>query len=170
MSSSELSSEIRIVRVDPADAEQVEAVRELLREYLGWLGTAVCSTRLYEEIESLPEPYAPPTGALFLALDGGDPVGCIGVREHEEDSCEMKRLYVTPAARGRALGRALVERAIAAARELGYGDVLLSTVESMMAPAIAVYRELGFEETEAFRDLSGATDGSGLICMRKVLR
>lgn len=166
----EQDGDVRILEISPDDTELVEAVRELLREYHGWLDGVVCATRLTAELDTLPVPYVPPAGALFLALAGGEAVGCIGLRPHHDESCEMKRLYVTPQARGTGLGRRLVERAIDKARELGYADVLLSTIEHKMETAVAVYREIGFEDTESFRDLSGVAAESDLTCMRLRLR
>jgi ribosomal protein S18 acetylase RimI-like enzyme len=59
--------------------------------------------------------------------------------------CEMKRLYVRPAGRGSGAGRALVRAAIAFAGAVGYREILLDSLPGMSA-AIAIYRDLGFEE------------------------
>ena len=58
----------------------------------------------------------------------------------------MKRLYVRPEFRGKKLGRALVDRAIAEARAIGYKRIRLDTVVSKMAEAVAMYRGMGFQE------------------------
>jgi ribosomal protein S18 acetylase RimI-like enzyme len=63
----------------------------------------------------------------------------------------MKRLYLRPQFRGQGLGRALAERIIAEARQIGYRHMRLDTVEPVMKDAVAMYRKLGFKEVAAYR-------------------
>ncbi len=62
----------------------------------------------------------------------------------------MKRMYVQPEHRGRGLGRALGERLISEARDIGYTHMRLDTVPAMKA-AVSLYLSLGFKETEPYR-------------------
>lgn len=158
-------------RIDRArTADDLRAVADLFREYHAWLGEIVCSQRLAEEIESLPGPYAEPDGALLLARDAdGNALGCIGIRPHHEDSCEIKRLYVSPPARGLGVGRALAERAVDAARDVGYGRVLMTSVAERMDSAIRMYHAMGFRETEPFYDHSHVSEGVRIVFLARDL-
>jgi ribosomal protein S18 acetylase RimI-like enzyme len=131
---------------------QLEAVRALFLEYAQALGFSLCFQGFDEELGALPGMYGPPRGRLLLATDGEAPAGCVGLHEWEAGAAELKRLYVRTDFRGRGLGRALTDAALADARSLGYRSVRLDTIPSLMQPAIALYRELGFREIPPYRD------------------
>lgn len=164
--------EWRFSIVDGLDPALVEQARSLFAEYHAWLGTVVCSRSLGAETAALPGAYAPPGGWLLLARDGdGAPVGIVGVRPFDDSGTigEIKRLYVTPAARGTGLGRTLAERAIDAARALGYREARLTTLPDSMGVALAMYRSLGFAETDPFYDHSHVDAGTGMAFMSRDL-
>jgi ribosomal protein S18 acetylase RimI-like enzyme len=70
----------------------------------------------------------------------------VALHKLEDGSCEMKRLYLRPQFRGKGLGLALAHRIIAEGRQIGYRQMRLDTVESVMKDAVAMYRKLGFRE------------------------
>lgn len=103
-----------------------------------------------DELAGLPGQYGAPDGLLLIAhSDAGDAIGCVGVRPRGVGVVEMKRLYVTDAARGTGLGLALIRAAIDWAVERGCGTIRLDTLEGMTR-AIALYERLGFRRTEAY--------------------
>jgi len=104
-----------------------------------------------EEIRDLTVKYGLPDGRLYLARADGKAVGCIALRKLDGERCEMKRLYVRPAYRGRHIARQLVDRIIADARAIGYRRMLLDTLPCL-EDAIRMYRSLGFQDIPRYND------------------
>ena len=123
---------------------RIEQVRALFREYQRWVDEPCCFAGFERELAELPGEYGPPAGRLLLALEDGAPAGCAALRPLKSGACEMKRLYVRPAHRGRGLGRRLAEAMVGAARAAGCRTLVLDTLPKM-APAIALYGALGFQ-------------------------
>ena len=139
---------VRIVRAEtPRDWEEA---RVLIEAYAAGLGVDLCFQNSDEEIEHLATHYGPPRGAVFLAKDGDEAVGCVGLRERDEATGEIKRLYVAPPARGRDIGRLLASRIIEIGRDNGFERLVLDTLPSMQA-AQALYVSLGFHPIDSYR-------------------
>jgi putative acetyltransferase len=131
-------------RIAPAlTPDDLETIRELMREYQAQLGVDLSFQGFDDELAALPGAYAPPSGRLLLARQGGTALGCIALRDAGDGRAEMKRLYVRPQARGLGLGRALAERIVEEARSAGYAAVVLDTLPSM-GEAHRLYEQLGF--------------------------
>src|SRR6202158_4316581 len=140
--------------VDFAQAEsavQIAQARELFLEYAQSLGFSLCFQNFDKELAGLPGDYAPPEGRLLLVEYEGQLAGCVALHMLETGVCEMKRLYLRAQFRGKGLGRALADRIIAEARQIGYQQMRLDTVESEMKDAVAMYRKLGFKEIAPYR-------------------
>jgi len=133
---------MRVIRQAESPAD-LEAVRTLFREYERWVDAPACFAGFERELAELPGEYAPPGGALLLALEDGAPAGCAGLRALPDGAAEMKRLYVRAAFRGRGIGRRLAEAVIAAARAAGRPALRLDSLPKMRA-ALAMYAGLGF--------------------------
>ncbi len=138
------------IELAPADGpEAVLAVRELFREYAATLGLDLCFQNFEHELVTLPGEYAPPHGALLLALVDGEPAGCVAMRPLPEsdhaNACEMKRLFVRRAFRRFGLGRLLAQKLMDLATQAGHSCMLLDTLDDMEA-ARGLYASLGFFE------------------------
>jgi putative acetyltransferase len=129
--------------------EELEEVREIFIEYADFLKVDLCFQDFEKELQTLHEVYFPPKGCIILAKEDKQVVGCIALKPIEEGVCEMKRLYVRPEARGKSLGKQLVEELIYFAKKSGYKTMKLDTISSLK-DAIKLYRSKGFLETNAY--------------------
>lgn len=138
--------------------DDIALARALFAEYARWLDVDLCFQGFDEELATLPGAYAPPRGRLLLAGEPGKAFGCIALRPLDPRGrreaattaspptvAEVKRLYVQPAARNGGWGRKLALSLIAEAREIGYRELKLDTLD-WMTDARTLYAKLGFRE------------------------
>ena len=125
-------------------ADDIETVRALFREYERFLKVDLCFQGFAEELATLPGRYALPQGRLLLAWAGEQAAGCVALRPLENGVCEMKRLFVRPAYRGRGLGLMLAQRIIHEAIAVGYTVMRLDTLDTLER-AMRIYENLGFQ-------------------------
>lgn len=140
------------IKIEEAtSAAQLANIRELFREYAASLEISLCFQNFEAELASLPGKYRRPSGRLLVASENDRAIGCVALRQLEDTSCEMKRLYVRPSFRNNGLGRTLALAIIATAREIGYRYMRLDTLTSLQ-PAIKLYEALGFRQIPAYYD------------------
>lgn len=144
-------------------AADLDAVRALMRRYVGWHYQRHAEHRAmidryfdpagFEiELASLPGRYAAPAGRLLLARVGGESAGCVALRDLGGGACEMKRMFVAPEHQGRRLGLALAERFLTEATVAGYRVVRLDT-GPLQHEAHRLYARLGFQPTDPYYDV-----------------
>ena len=141
--------------IQATSPEEIEGARALMREYITWAFTieegaeeAPTFLGIEEELANLPGIYTPPLGRLFYATHEGQAAGCVCLKPLDKETCEVKRLYVSPAKRGLAIGTLLMTELMKAARECGYKRALLDS-HVTMKNAHAIYQAAGFQQIPA---------------------
>lgn len=138
---------IRVVENDPDD---LETVRTLFREYQDFIEVSLCFQSFDEELASLPGKYGlTRDGCLYLAESDGQPTGCVAFYRVDETTCELKRLFVRPSFHKQGIGKALMNRAIHDAAQVGYQTMILDTLRRL-EDAGQLYQRLGFTEIEPY--------------------
>lgn len=115
-------------------------VKELIKEYSKRLGRDLSFQNIEDELNDPSHKYTAPEGELLVAIDHDEVLGMVAYHRHSNTRCEMKRLYVHPAARGMHLGDALVREILAHAKKAGYKEIVLDTIEPLKA-AISLYKK-----------------------------
>ncbi len=143
--------------------EHLEDFGQLVHEYTDGIKlqgddvlACLTSQRLDDELGDLRRKYGGSAGAMFVAYVDGRPAGSIAITRNDDESCEVKRLYVRPEFRGRHLGKVLLDRAIEEARRLGYRFMRLDTFP-FMEGAIRMYEQYGFERVDRYNDNPAAS-------------
>ena len=128
---------------------QLETVKQLFMAYANELNEDLCFQNFDAELQNPLLKYAPPTGALLVAIYNQQTVGCIALQQIEPNIAEMKRLYVLPQYRKYKIGEALVVALIKVAKSMQYTTLKLDTLQKLQ-PAIMLYQKLGFTHTNAY--------------------
>ena len=154
------------VRVAPAwRQEDWAAARALAGELVEWMAQTLCvdvdeaQASAVEEFAAMPEFYAFPRGLFLVGYLHGQPAGTAGLHLIDEDTAELKRVWVTPSARGHGIAPRMLETAIGAARTLGARQLWLETEPNVMATAHRMYLAHGFQEIPHYTDLGDAIPG-----------
>ncbi len=126
------------------------AAKELIFEYVKWLGMDLSFQNFDKEMETMQAMYGNPHGGLFIALRNGKAVGVAGIKRFNDKECEVKRMFVQPTSRGFGIGKLLLTECIEIARKLNYDTVKLDTIDFMKS-AIKLYLNNGFVEIPAYR-------------------
>ncbi|MEU7750399.1 GNAT family N-acetyltransferase [Micromonospora sp. NPDC049171] len=123
-------------------AAEAEAFRTLNEEWIAHFFTIEESDR-----KTLNDPFTAivdPGGDVLIVRDGGEIIGCVALVRSSDDVFELSKMTVVPAARGKGLGRQLIEAAIARARELGATTLFLGS-NTRLANAVHLYEATGFQ-------------------------
>ena len=139
-----------LISVFQASSEtDYELAKELFLEYQKELGINLDFKSFDIELLQLPQMYGGIDGCLLLAKYNNEVAGCVAIRRKNDDTCEMKRLYVRPFFKGKGIGRRLILEITRCGMLLQYKHMVLDTLDSLL-PALHLYRQLGFTETNAY--------------------
>lgn len=139
---------IEITEIDPREPEAIHCLTQYYEELERRFATGfdVNLSRDPETTEMIR-----PRGVFLLAMSDALPIGCVGLKGGGGPVAEIKRLWVSPAARGLKLATRLMTRAEDTARGLGIDTLRLDT-NSALPEAAALYRKSGWREIDRFND------------------
>lgn len=129
--------------------EEYAAAASLFKEYAAWLNIDLGFQHFDQELNELKSMYALPDGGIILCKDGNEFIGCVGVRKIDEETAELKRMYIRGAYQNKGLGKSLLEEAFAIAKKCGYESIRLDTLNTMIS-AMNFYKKNGFTETPPY--------------------
>ncbi len=133
----------------PACNGDAEAIRAVVFDALLEYGLAPDPTGTDADLDDIERHYWR-NGGWFVVIENadGEVVGSIALHRHDGDTAELRKMYLTRAARGRGVGRWMLEQALAEARQRGYQRVLLGTA-TVLREAVVLYQRYGFKPITA---------------------
>ncbi len=144
-----LPDDVEVVAYEHPDVAAL--VRQIQSEYRTRYGGE-------DETPLQPQQLSPPEGLFLLAYSDGAPVAMGGWRRHDEwrsgrvpgrQPAEIKRMYVSPAARGRGYARRLLAELERTAALSGCDQMVLETGQAQ-PEAVALYRSAGYRDIPGF--------------------
>jgi GNAT superfamily N-acetyltransferase len=139
------------VEIRPVDPEHPDA-QHCLAAYVAELNGR--STRGFDPsvgATALPDEVRPPAGQFFVVYLQGEPIGCGAVKHHADAPAEIKRMWITPQARGLGVGRRLLGTLESCALS-GGAEVAHIETSSVLPEALSLYRSTGWIEVPPFND------------------
>lgn len=132
------------LRLRPATNADAEAVRELVFGVLAEYGLAADPAATDRDLFDIEAGYAACGGCFEVLVDENDRiVGSYGLHPLQGGTCELRKMYLDAAYRGRGLGKAIMKQALDQARSLGFGRIELETA-GVLTEAITLYKSFGF--------------------------
>ena len=142
-----MSYEIRPVRAadDPVLAR---IIRTVMPEF-GACGNGFAIND--PEVDWMSRAYAAPRHAYFVVERDGEVIGGGGIAPlagGDDGTCELRKMYFLPGARGIGAGAAMMGRCLEAARNAGFRQCYLETLTGMDA-AMRLYERSGFQRIDS---------------------
>jgi putative acetyltransferase len=129
--------------------KEYKAAAILFSEYAAAIDINLDFQHFDDELKMLRQMYAAPEGGIILCREEEAYIACVAVRKISGDIAELKRMFVQPQYQGRGIGKILLEKSLALARQCGYKKIRLDTL-NYMHPAIELYKTHGFYEIPAY--------------------
>ena len=133
-----------IRNIHPNDNKELATI---VRDTLAEFGANHPGTVYYDPTtDALYELFQKPGSIYYVAELNGELLGGAGIYPSDglpEETCELVKMYLLPKARGLGLGKTLIEKVLAFAKESGYKNVYIETMPELKQ-AMKVYEKFGF--------------------------
>ncbi|MEQ8361878.1 MAG: GNAT family N-acetyltransferase [Cyclobacteriaceae bacterium] len=146
---------IRIVRTDAAHRDFVALVQLLDADLAQRDGEDHAYYHQFNSIDLLTQ--------VVLAYENNVPIGCGAIKPFGKDAMEVKRMYVSPAHRGKGMAAAILTTLEAWASELGATRCVLETGKKQLE-AMALYRKSGYKVIPNYDQYAGLANS---VCFEK---
>jgi putative acetyltransferase len=139
-------------QIRPIRPQDDAAIADIIRTVMPEFGATGCGFAINDpEVDWMSRAYSAPRCAYFVVEQDGVVVGGGGIAPLEGGdgmTCELRKMYFLPQARGQGAGAAMMERCLQAARDAAFTRCYLETLGGMDA-AMKLYERSGFRRIDA---------------------
>ena len=140
-----MENNITIRKIEFNDNKELASI---VRTSLAEFGANKPGTVYYDDTtDHLYELFQQPGSIYYIAEQDGKLLGGAGIYPTEdlpEQTCELVKMYLRAGARGRGLGKLLIEKCLEFAKGIGYLQVYIETMPELRK-AMTIYEKFGFE-------------------------
>ena len=132
------------MRIRAATNSDADAIREIVFTVLAEYGLDCDPAGTDADLDDIEATYIV-GGGMFEVVEANDEriIGTVGLFPLRDGVCELRKMYLAREARGRGLGRRLMDRVLEQARALGFRRIELETAAPLVE-AVALYERYGF--------------------------
>jgi putative acetyltransferase len=140
-----MENDILIRKIESKDNNELASI---IRSSLAEFGANKPGTVFFDNTtDHLYEMFQEPGSIYYVAEKDGEILGGAGIYPSTglpADTCELVKMYLQPAARGKGLGKLLIDKSLEFAEHYGYLQVYIETMPELRK-AVSVYEKFGFE-------------------------
>ncbi|MEY4927085.1 MAG: hypothetical protein RI894_1521 [Bacteroidota bacterium] len=141
-----------MIQIRPIAPQDNAAIADIIRSTLAEFGANHPGTVYYDaSTDALYELFQVPQAIYYIAELDGKIVGGGGIYPTEglpDATCELVKMYLSAKARGKGLGRLLIQKSLDDAAAIGYKQVYLESMPELQK-ALSIYEKFGFEYLNA---------------------
>ena len=135
-------------RLRPANNKDCRKVTELVYNVLREYDLKPDPEATDIDLKDIEQSYLKRGGAFYVLVEAdGAIIGAYGLYPIDEQTCELRKMYLHRSYRGKGLGKLLLEDALSKAQQIGFKKMTLETA-SVLKEAISLYKSYGFIEYE----------------------
>lgn len=154
--------------IRPATNQDQDRIVTLVNSVLSEYGLRLDPEGTDADLNDIENNYLKSGGVFEVIEDGeGKLLGTAGLFPLNQETCELRKMYFVSQLRGKGMGKRMLERMTARARELGFKRVVLETA-GVLKDAIRLYTRFGFVPIES-QHLSNRCDQAFMLDLTATL-
>ncbi len=150
-----------MIKIRPIRAHEIQPAKHVILKVaygiFGWDGTLEESIQYFEssgqlsDMDNFQEEYSERDGLFLAVLEDETVIGSGAIRKLDEDTAELKRVWLLEKYHGQGVGFRIVQQLLEFAHQKGYQRVRLQT-HPQQTRALDFYRKVGFHEIPCYND------------------